>query len=259
MKRVYQWIPGSSAYAVSVQRSILLFNADHLCNGYQGREEGETIYEWVTEHRQSQNTIARRSNKNILAYQSCGDLIHSSLFLGGCRDEYLINRTGDNGKIPWITGVNISRISRNPAFKVFTQGDVDLAESLPGDVFILLGEQQGTEHACMFNKMNLASKIVSSYDYGQFNKSSGKYSGHAVDRTLEFKNGKAWLISASGVRKYIYGKLDISKITFSESAIVPNNFPYGVLDDNPYYDENEKVENFFMLDELFRICGITNK
>lgn len=255
MQRVYLWQQGSSEFSAKVLRDAFVFNADYLCNGDQGRSEGETIYEWVTERRQSQNTIARRNNPHVLAYQSCGDLIHSNLFLCGCRDEYLVNRTSDNGKIPWIVGVNISRISRHPAFSHFQKAE-DIALCLPGDVLILLGEKPGTEHACILDRFNLSAKTIKTYDYGQFNPKTGKYCGHAVYRSLELNSGKAWLGSASGQRKYILGKLDISKVTFKESAIVPNDFPYGILDDNPYYDDQEKIENFSMLDLLFRSNGI---
>jgi len=225
MKRIYPWSPGTSTPDIRIIRSAGNAIASYFTNGWLGRFEGEPVFEWVTEKRVSLNTMYRRNNPNIVPYFSCGDLCHATLFCLGCRDETLVNRTGDEGKIPWVVGVNISRIVRHPAFKMMKPENLkNLGKS---DILCLRGETQGTEHVCVFDGID--NNHVLSYDYGQVTK--GRNSGIQCSRPITVRNGKVWLGD-----KFILGYLRLELIQFTESCIVPDDFAEGYPDDNPYYD-----------------------
>lgn len=231
MKRVYLWHPGKSENDPELIREASNALSKYFCNGLIGRTMGDPVFERVTERRQTINAQAKKNNPNVFTYSACGDKEHAILYCLGCRDETLVNRNSDGGKTPWVSGVNISRITRHPAF-IHAQGKVTPKR---GDIFCLMGTKPQTEHVANAEFFDLDMGKAVSWDYGQFLR--GTHGGKQVIRVLSYRNGQYWLAASGSEDKYLVGWLDITKIPLTESAIVPDDFPYGILDDSPYHED----------------------
>lgn len=185
---------------------------------------GDPIHEWVTEGRRKQWEDARKRGDAWAqkgSYSSCGDLAHALLFLLGCRDERLVNRTGDGGVTPWRIGANLSRIDAAPGYVKARSGLV------PNDGDILhvasvYSGQQTNDHVAVLESFGMVSIIT--HDYGQ------PYGLRKVQSAHQ--TGGLFVI---GQRRLI-GWLDVCAVNRTESAIVPDSFVGGVEDDNPYLD-----------------------
>ncbi len=149
-------------------------------------------------------------------YSSCGDLVHWLLMCLGCRDERYVNRSGDAGVHPWVSGVNVSRLTALPAYvdarRVRNQAPA------PGDPLHVAAP----DHVDVLVDANESDGKVTTCDYGQ------PY-GHEKDQSV-LHHGTVTMLG----KRTLMGWVDIDAIELSESALVPNDFPFGVPDDNPY-------------------------
>lgn len=226
MKRVHLWEQGLLGKVSSkVLRAAILALAANACLTSDGkpRAEGDEIFERVTERRQSQNTRARRNNPHIYKYYSCGDLAHYCLEKIGCRDETLVNRDSDGGKTPWIAGVNVSRISRHPAF-MSAEGWHDPYQ--PGDILIVYDPTKpNSEHVCILVAIEVlsdGSKRFITYDYGQ-ELENGLACGKRREVPFTVQNDRIYLGN-----RVLIGWLNVDLVPLSEPAEVPDDFALGI-------------------------------
>lgn len=204
-----------------LRRAAVCALASYACNGHAGRKTGDPIHDWITEGRRKQyeEALARGDDWAVNlskkgGYSSCGDLAHWVLFCLGLRDERILNRTTDGGQVPWVSGVNISRILLLDAYerhpKAFKAGDI-LHIAYP-------------DHVCVVDMFDFDHGTISSWNYGA---PHGKY---AESQLLQ--RGSTTLIGT----RTIVGRVDIDRVKLAESSIVPDSFDVGDsrLDDNPY-------------------------
>lgn len=85
-------------------RGAMLANARLATNDSAGRNQGDTLFEEITEGRQ-----------RCRGYSSCGDLIHWCLRRIGLRDERILNREDDQGDVTWRVSRNISLLRTGAA------------------------------------------------------------------------------------------------------------------------------------------------
>lgn len=213
MKRVYLRTPNEIRAA-----SVAL--ARYACDGERGRHVGDPVFELVTEGRQSRTDKAHKAGAQMVPYSACGDLCHWVLRCLGVRDERLVNRSDDGGQTPWQVGVNVSRISGS---KLLTRGQ--LPE--PGDI-VWIGPDTPTGMHHVFICAACDGSTLVSYDYGQVD-DVGRAAGAKKARAIQRVEDRY----ALGFR-YLRGIIRIVDVPIKESAIVPDDFPLGELDDNPY-------------------------
>lgn len=200
-----------------------------LCNGDEGTKEGEALFEWVTEKRQSQNTKDRARNPAILPYSCCGDLGSSGLVCVGSRDETLCNCNKDGGVHPWQTGQNVTFVvwGEHGLFKHYSAG-----MGMPldgGDLLVLWKGVQNTEHVDVVDQIQLDGDCAPgeirgwawTFDFGQWNAQLG-YHGIRKKQRLEMRDGKLWIGD-----KFVLGYLPITSVPRTQPALVPDVFRYG--------------------------------
>lgn len=213
MKKIHLWLPNTSTNDETILRNAAISLASYACNGTTGRNLGDPVFDEITE--------GRAGSKG---YSSCGDLCHWLLKNLGCRDENLVNRSDDGGKTPWKSGVNISMLVYGSKNAWTNCTPTQLPK--PGDI-CWIGNDDASTHVFVVENFDLDNGILQSYDYGQW--FSGSPGGQHRTRKLTNQNG---IIFADTRR--VHGFIDISKVYLSESAIVPDNFSKGQIDENPY-------------------------
>lgn len=217
--------------------------AKYLVNGYEGRGLGDPVFEWVTEGRRKQWQAAfDRGDEwavklaKVGGYSACGDMCAAVLWLLGVRDESIVNRSSDGGKVPWVVGQNLGKLRYNKVFEnydasyrghTFTRGDV---------IYLTTG----ADHVCVAGD---GDAVVTTYDYGQWkSKPDGIVLACANDRPVG-ASGRSIVLSG----RVLVGWLPLMGLTFEESAIVPDDFDGGREDDNPYEEvskDGKKVLRF---------------
>ncbi len=213
MKKIHLWKDGSAKIDEDILRNAAISLVEHACNGMIGRNLGDSVFNEVTE--------SRAGSKN---YSSCGDLCAWLLARLGCRDEKLVNRNDDEGKTPWQSGVNISKL-------VYGSGNAWTActptqTPKPGDI-VWIGNSDADTHVFVVDNFDLVGGVLQSFDYGQwFNGAPG---GQHRTRKLSIQNGNVFADT-----RRVHGFIDLSKVFFASSAVVPDDFEGGVLDENPY-------------------------
>lgn len=188
---------------------------EFFLDGANGRQEGDEVFEYVTETRQSQNSKRRRAGSPELPYSCCTDLAFSMLFalVGGDMDQMsaiqkmfakqVINRDEFLG---WRSQVAVSllRYKTGDHFKVLRGTDWS-----PPPVSIALIGEHGAEHIMV--PRSVSDKQVVSDDYGQFwskNKNSpGMFGGCRRTRELSRRNGRLW--AGSNQPKPVIGHVDV--------------------------------------------------
>jgi hypothetical protein len=201
-----------------------------MSGGDTGRSVGDPVHEWVTEGRRKEYEAALRRGdlwavklSKTGGYSSCGDQAHCLLFCLGVRDESLVNRTGDGGDHPWSVGVNIARFAGSALLTHPHPGTSDRPK--PGAIVWIAT----TDHVCIQEAWPDGDDgSSSSFDYGQ------PYGRRRV-RKVAKKNGA---LTVDG--RQVMGWLDLEDVValMTESAIVPDAFEGGVLDDSPYPEQN---------------------
>ena len=233
-KRVHLWDPYKGA---AIDGTVLRLAAESLADvatGYgtkRGLCVGDELFEEVTEGR-----------AHWAKYSACGDLASWLLFMLGVRDEKLVNRTNDGGRVPWRMGKNISSLvyASGKAWTNYARAKTARATDpfvsvIPrlGDI-VYVGEVAATgkvsrEHVCVMR--STAGNRVKTYDYGQVSPVTGLPAG--------FLRESAWLSTANTLMigdRRVLGWVDLERLSYSESAQVPVDFEHGVVDDCPYYD-----------------------
>jgi hypothetical protein len=136
----------------------------------------------------------------------------------GCRNEKIVNRDFDGGFVPWKIGVNVARLVGSPWYVKAVQGKLPKQ----GDITHVCGAPN-TDHIAVLERLDLAKKRQWSFDYGQ------PYGRHKELQVAAASPGSIWIGG-----RMLRGWIDIAKVALTESAIVPNDFVGGILDDNPY-------------------------
>ncbi len=206
-------------------RKVIVANAKYAVNGDVGRNEPDPVFKEITENRQ-----------NFKGYSSCGDLIQWSLRRLGFKDEKIINRTDDDGNVPWRVGVNISRLVFSTGKNFVRASHVEAFNGKPGDMG-LIGEN-GLEHVFIIAEVN-GTNIVS-YDYGQF--FNGQHGGKKVTRHIvDGPGGRLHLAGSTLPGRPWIGKLDICSLIKSyydnnslDAAEITDDFPIDPERINPY-------------------------
>lgn len=163
-----------------------------------GRRSGDPVHEEVTEGRYTQWKKAREAGllwAARMVYSSCGDLVAWLLWRLGCRDESLVNRTGDDGQRAWIPGHNVSMVVGHRAYRRASSGGTPQ----PGDALFL---RRGDGHLAVLIEWNEMDGVVVSADYGQ-------PEGRRRVSKLVQRSGR-WYLDGSELD----GWLDLDAVTF---------------------------------------------
>ena len=205
MKRVFLSAPDTSLALIDpdVLRLATVALARFAVNGDVGRDVGDPVYDWVTEGRHGPT------------YSSCGDLGAWLLMCLGCRDERVVNRTGDAGEVPWRVGLNITILVSSPWYVRATPGVLPKS----GDITHVRGSGN-SDHIAVLESLDAGE--LHSFDYGQ-------PGGRSAVRKVH-QSGNDLIFGARMLR----GWIDLERVTYTKSAIVPNDFDGGVVDDCPY-------------------------
>lgn len=221
MKRVWlRTIDAVRSGAVSIARWMT--NDDH-------RDVGDPVHTYVTEGRMKQWVDARARGDawaQRMIYSSCGDASNTLFAMLGCRDEALVNRTEDGGEHDWISGVNISHLTRSKVLR--HPGD---GMPQPGDVLFQMNVHGG--HVSIMDHIveNADGTMRAiTHNYGQGNKTDAKKKDEPLVVQVDSIGHTTMAISGHPI---VYWA-DLSLITFEESALVPDAFEGGEPDENPY-------------------------
>lgn len=198
------------------RRAASVAIAAFLVGGTVGRRPPDPIHEWVTEGRRTTNERAIAAGAHQRPYSSCGDLAHAVLWCLGCRDEHLVNRDSDGGQTPWVMGVNISRLCASPAYVRATRG----MDPHQGDVLHV----QSPDHVSILGSRGAGAWTTC--DYGQ---------PYGMQRSRLAVRGSDGIWVVGGRR--LVGWLDLQRVEYRESAIVPDDFDGAEEDDNPYPED----------------------
>lgn len=188
-------------------------------DGAGKRASGDPVHESITEGRRLQYERALAAGQAWAVamsrkggYSSCGDLAHWLLLCLGCRDERLVNRSDDCGEIPWIPGVNLSRIQSHPAYVRAVVGP----RPWLGDVLYV----QSPDHVSVLLEWRTHDIVTG--DYGQ---------PHGALRVLP-------IVTTGGLvrvgQRRLVGWLDVTRVEYAETAVVPDGCEVGTEDDSPY-------------------------
>ena len=223
MRRAYLVLSGQSYSTGCVDESVVRATAVALgyfaVNGTTGRGVGDPVHEWVTEGRRLADEQRRSQGVHEDPYSSCADLAHWLLMCLGCQDERVINRSDDGGTVPWQIGANISRLVGSPWYVPANRPGTF---PKPGDIFHVCNDP-GTEHIAILEDVDLTNSNLQSFDYGQ------PY-GLACTRRITNWNSQYYIIGGRRLR----GWIDISKVAYTQSAVLPPDCLLGMPDDNPY-------------------------
>lgn len=175
-------------------RQRVLALADEACDGNTGRQEGDELFELVTEGRQSANTARRLRGSPEVGYSCCTDLAHYLLWrvlleqLGDLTDAQRARATSTIGRTEadgWRVGQGVSRLVGDPCF-VRLRG---LDWSPPPGSIVVIGEN-GSEHVLIYEGDG------ASFDYGQFwarPGQPGRHGGRRCVRQLTERGGRLHL------------------------------------------------------------------
>jgi len=171
-------------------RAAVVAAARFACNGAAGRVLGDPVFELVTE---------RRSHWK--GYSACGDLAHYVLRELGFRDERVLNRDDDGGKLPWKIGANLSRL-------VFASGDAFVwakadRRPKPGDLLYLAPP----EHVCVLECLDEERGRITTFDYGLWDSTVNKPAGRARETSFAVV-GSSLRVGARVLR----GWLDLARL-----------------------------------------------
>lgn len=194
--------------------------ATYAVNGDKGRLGGgvDSVFEEVTEGRQTASDTRRAHGSKEVPYSACGDLPAYVLSRLGIVDEHLVNRTDDGGAVAWKSGVNISILASHSSF-----GHGRIPQR--GDPFIIGPDW----HTAILEAWRDASGIITSCDYGQYDPKTGARAARRV-RTLS-KHGTIWLIGSD--HRPLYGSIDLTALRYMHPAEVPDDFDEGL----PVFDD----------------------
>ncbi len=217
---------GSLFVREEIVREAALVLSDYAVNGGSGALVGDPVHEEVTEGRTLGSIRRRQAGSKEVSYSSCGDLPHWLEFRLGYRDERHLNRDGDGGSHRWSFGRrnNITMLSDDPAVVKASKGSPLRPE--PGDILFVMNSFGG--HVCILRAWEENRDVIEPMgvvvtdDYGQ------------PDGQRRYKNfarrGGVWYLGHNPLLWWV----DITKLRFTESAVLPDACMLGVEDENPY-------------------------
>lgn len=222
MRRVYLWEPGTGRVSLPLVRRAAVELATWAVDGPRGRSVGDPVHEWVTEGRRKQYETALAKGAawavRMTPYSSCGDLWHWLLMLLGCRDERVVNRGDDGGIVSWAVGDNLGRLIKTPWY--VTWGEPELGDLL---------HVSGPDHAAVLLERTTDDQWVTA-DYGQ-----------PYGKRKDCPVRPVWGGGRSVRGRRLAGWVSLARLVamggIVESAIVPDSFVGGVVDDNPYPED----------------------
>ena len=175
-------------------RNLAIAICKYACDNDNGRTEDDPVYKEITEGRQV----------NANNYSSCADQGHFILKTLGITDERVMNRTDDDGSVPWIMGANISMLKYGGT-KVgcWVDWKKDLIPN-KGDICLIMNDN-ATAHILICE--SFTEDIFHSYDYGQFFSKLGKHGGKKRERPIKNMLGGKYL---DGRR--LQGWIDLTKL-----------------------------------------------
>lgn len=237
MKRVWLQHPGERFLTPDLRplvdpelvRRAWLALASYASGGDEGRAMGDPVYERVTEGRQSASVARILKGSKEVPYSACGDEPHWCLDCLGVRDEALVNRTGDEGSVPWAMGQNLSRLVWGAGRRWWHPAR---GKEVPPTGAILLVAHP--EHVCILE--DWGDDEVITHDYGQWNAKRGYFASRRRS-PLVHRAGIGWQIGA----RVLQGWLDPMLVPLVESALVPDDFEGGIPDENPYHDDSGRA------------------
>ncbi len=147
--------------------------ARYACNGDEGRELGDPVFEEVTEGR------ARAKG-----YSACGDACHYVLSRLGLTDETIVNRNDDGGIKPWAMGANLSRLVYRTG-KAFVWASMGKRPK-PGDILYIAMP----EHVSVLGELDEDAGSIATYDYGLVAPKTRKPAGKRCVSRFSIDNGK---------------------------------------------------------------------
>lgn len=171
----------------------------YACNGYVGRDELDSIYQQIVEHRDGPTAEARKK------YSSCADLAHWLYYRLGVRAKF-INRKEHTG---WKSGVNLNRwvgprIGTNPyGIKPKFQPTIEVPvyKFEPGDV-VTVNNSSGGHVMCVTGQQD---NLLHTSEYGQ---PGGRLRSHTINyvKSGEVKIGSNPVISHVSLRSVLQGE-----------------------------------------------------
>lgn len=159
--------------------------ARYACNGDEGRVLGDPVFEEVTEGR-----------AHYPRYSACGDLAQWVLMRLGLRDERILNRSDDGGKVPWSIGQNLSKIVYKSG-KAFVWASASKRPK-PGDILYVAMP----EHVCVLDELKESEGKIITCDYGLWNASQSKPAGKRCHLPLRVQ-GKKLLVGNRILRGWL--------------------------------------------------------
>lgn len=227
MKRIHLRLPGTGGIHIPTLRDAAVAIATWAVDGNRGRGLHDPVHEFVTEGRRAQYEKALAAKvpwalkmEKAGAYASCGDLAHALLMLLGVRDERVLNRGDEGGRLPWYAGPNISRLVRSPWY--VSASENGLPE--PGDILHVSGP-----HHVSVLIAKLSPDQWTDANYGQ------PYGCMRVRPLRDVSGGL--LVGGRKLAGWVSLGLLATAGAIVESAIVPDLFEGGQPDDNPYPED----------------------
>lgn len=197
------------------------------------RKMGDPVHTYVTEGRLKDWADARARGEAWamkMAYSSCGDPVHTEFAMLGSRNEGLVNRTNDGGVHDWIPGMNINYLTRS---KVLRHPGDGLPQ--PGDPIFVMNVHGG--HVCILDHIDplpekpmVTAWKATTHDYGQGLLEDAKQKEKELEVKVDSVGHTTMTLDGNPVMYWV----DLSLLTFEESALVPDSFEGGEPDENPY-------------------------
>lgn len=205
------------AYTIELTRRGLVAIASALCNGEEGWQKGDPIFDYVTEGRQTWWLVngVRRD------YSSCGDLVWATLWLGAGATLYsdpgmrrvlqCINRE-EAGK--YRSGYNMINLHAKVPDGTWTRFRKQ-AFAPPAGSALLVSEP---EHVCIVHRLEYegdGSGTLYTLDYGQFFAKDGReeHGGRAKEKRFwTAPNGTVFVGDPSKRGRPVYGWLDLALV-----------------------------------------------
>jgi len=228
MKRILLREPADlGKFNLPLVRRASVAIATWAVDGKKGRPSGDPIHEWVTEGRRLQFERALAAGckwavqlNKTGGYSSCGDLIHFVLMLLGMRDEKVLNRGDDGGDLAWRMCVNISKLVRSRYYVGANTYEMPML----GDMLHVAPP----DHVSVLTSVPMVDQWVDA-NYG---------APHGAQHVRPLRN-VAQGMTVGG--RLLGGFVSLEKVVglggLVESAIVPDDFVGGLVDDSPYPED----------------------
>ena len=189
--------------------------AHYACDGDTGRIQGDSIFEEVTECRQTNTDKQRLTDPHAVPYSACTDLFSWCAEHLGCEDEAIVNRNDDGGRKDWVTGGGPRFIQSAPGY---VQAPRALASGqLPacGAWLVLLDPW----HVCLLESLDLELGSCVVYEYGQFNTKTGKAYGRRNTHPVK-RMGNQLVVKG----RVVGGWLPSESLPLTKPGLMPDDF-----------------------------------